>query len=123
MFKGNRKYYIVLTLIFIAVIVLQYLQPKPINWARTYLKKDKIPFGCYAISNKLKKLWLLGFVVLTIIMISVGGVTRLTKSGLSIVEWKPVWNLNLLAEAYEILLYGNRPSLKQSRLKKNARLA
>ena len=54
MFKGNRKYYIVLTLIFIAVIVLQYLQPKPINWARTYLKKDKIPFGCYAIFNLLE---------------------------------------------------------------------
>ncbi len=54
MFKGNRKYYSVLALIFIAVITLQYLQPKPINWSRTYFKKDKIPFGCYAIFNLLE---------------------------------------------------------------------
>ena len=54
MFKGNRKYYSVLALIFIAVIVLQYTQPKPINWTRTYFKKDKIPFGCYAIFNLLE---------------------------------------------------------------------
>lgn len=54
MFKGNRKYYSVLALIFIAVIVLQYMQPKPINWSRTYFKKDKIPFGCYAIFNLLE---------------------------------------------------------------------
>lgn len=37
-----------------------------------------------------KKLWLLGFVILVLAMISVGGVTRLTRSGLSIVEWRPV---------------------------------
>jgi hypothetical protein len=54
MFKGNRKYYSVLALIFIAVIVLQYMQPKPINWTRTYFKKDKISFGCYAIFNLLE---------------------------------------------------------------------
>ena len=54
MFKGNRKYYIVLATVFAAVITLQYLQPKPINWNRTYFKKDKIPFGCFAIYNLLE---------------------------------------------------------------------
>lgn len=39
---------------------------------------------------KYKQLWLLGFSLLVLIMISVGGITRLTRSGLSIVEWKPV---------------------------------
>lgn len=39
---------------------------------------------------KLKQLWLLGFCALVIVMISIGGITRLTRSGLSIVEWKPV---------------------------------
>lgn len=34
--------------------------------------------------------WLLLCVVLVVMMISVGGVTRLTRSGLSITEWKPV---------------------------------
>ncbi len=39
---------------------------------------------------KYKQLWLLGFGLLVLIMISIGGITRLTRSGLSIVEWKPV---------------------------------
>lgn len=54
MFKGNKKYYYILAIVFIAVVVLQYIQPKPINWGHTYLKKDKIPFGCYAIYNLLE---------------------------------------------------------------------
>ena len=36
------------------------------------------------------KLWLLIFAILTISIIILGGFTRLTGSGLSIVEWKPV---------------------------------
>src|SRR3979411_1674791 len=34
--------------------------------------------------------WLLSIAVLIAIMVLVGGATRLTESGLSIVEWKPV---------------------------------
>lgn len=34
--------------------------------------------------------WLIGFCALVIVMISIGGITRLTRSGLSIVEWKPI---------------------------------
>jgi cytochrome c oxidase assembly protein subunit 15 len=34
--------------------------------------------------------WLLGLAALIVIMVLVGGATRLTESGLSIVEWKPV---------------------------------
>jgi cytochrome c oxidase assembly protein subunit 15 len=36
------------------------------------------------------RLWLLAVAALVFIMILVGGATRLTESGLSIVEWKPV---------------------------------
>lgn len=41
-------------------------------------------------TSTLKKIWLIGFCVLVLIMISVGGITRLTRSGLSIVEWRPI---------------------------------
>src|SRR3989344_8587339 len=41
-------------------------------------------------SSRLKTMWLIGFIVLVLLMISVGGFTRLTRSGLSITEWKPV---------------------------------
>ena len=34
--------------------------------------------------------WLLGVAVLVFLMVSVGGVTRLTGSGLSITEWQPI---------------------------------
>ena len=34
--------------------------------------------------------WLLGVAALVFLMIVVGGITRLTESGLSITEWKPV---------------------------------
>jgi hypothetical protein len=54
MLKGNRKYYVVLAVIFIAIILLNYFQPKPVNWNRTYGKADKIPFGAYAIFNLLE---------------------------------------------------------------------
>jgi cytochrome c oxidase assembly protein subunit 15 len=39
--------------------------------------------------QKWTKRWLVGFVILLLAMIAVGGVTRLTRSGLSIVEWRP----------------------------------
>lgn len=41
-------------------------------------------------NSNLKSTWLAIFCALVVLMIAVGGVTRLTKSGLSIVEWKPV---------------------------------
>ncbi|OFZ11089.1 MAG: hypothetical protein A2Z20_04155 [Bdellovibrionales bacterium RBG_16_40_8] len=37
-----------------------------------------------------RNIWLLGFVLLLIMMVSVGGTTRMTRSGLSITEWQPV---------------------------------
>ena len=36
------------------------------------------------------RLWLMGLFALVVVMIAVGGLTRLTDSGLSIIEWKPV---------------------------------
>jgi cytochrome c oxidase assembly protein subunit 15 len=40
-------------------------------------------------NQKWTRRWLVGFVILLLAMIAVGGVTRLTRSGLSIVEWRP----------------------------------
>ncbi|MGI4776068.1 MAG: COX15/CtaA family protein [Janthinobacterium lividum] len=39
---------------------------------------------------RLKNIWLLACLLLVILMILVGGFTRLTDSGLSITEWKPI---------------------------------
>src|SRR5436190_6337924 len=40
--------------------------------------------------NTAVRWWLIGVAVLIFVMVLVGGATRLTESGLSIVEWKPV---------------------------------
>src|SRR5947208_6397985 len=40
--------------------------------------------------NTAVRWWLIGVAVLIALMVLVGGATRLTESGLSIVEWKPV---------------------------------
>lgn len=42
------------------------------------------------VSSRPLQIWLLTLCALTILMIAVGGVTRLTESGLSIVEWQPI---------------------------------
>lgn len=54
MFKGNRKYYLIFICVFAGVVLFQYLQPTPINWNKTYLRKDKIAFGSYAIYELLE---------------------------------------------------------------------
>lgn len=36
------------------------------------------------------RIWLIAVAALIALMVLVGGATRLTESGLSIVEWKPV---------------------------------
>lgn len=40
--------------------------------------------------TRIVRLWLLAVAALVFVMVLVGGATRLTESGLSIVEWKPV---------------------------------
>ena len=41
-------------------------------------------------ANRAVRWWLLSIAALIALMVLVGGATRLTESGLSIVEWKPV---------------------------------
>jgi len=43
-----------------------------------------------ASANRAVRIWLLSVAALIALMVVVGGATRLTESGLSIVEWKPV---------------------------------
>ena len=41
-------------------------------------------------ANRAVRIWLYGLAALVVVMVGVGGATRLTGSGLSITEWKPV---------------------------------
>ena len=45
-----------------------------------------------SISNqKYINTWLYTTIVMVVLMILIGGITRLTDSGLSMVEWRPIW--------------------------------
>lgn len=53
MFKGNKKFIYIFLALFAIIVAAQYMLPKPTDWSRNYLGKNKSPFGCYAIYNLL----------------------------------------------------------------------
>lgn len=54
----DLKYYIIgATTLFTIYIVAGLNRPKPINWAETFINKDKSPFGTYIIYNRIKDLF------------------------------------------------------------------
>ncbi|MDP2386307.1 MAG: hypothetical protein Q8M29_08040 [Bacteroidota bacterium] len=55
MFKKNKKYIIVLVIVFTAIVYVQMNAPKPVKWNKTYKSKDKIPFGCKVMYDLLDK--------------------------------------------------------------------
>ena len=61
------------------------------------------------------RLWLLAVAALVFAMVLVGGATRLTESGLSIVEWQPVTGVAAAARARR----SGRPSSTNTRPSRN----
>lgn len=53
MLKGNIKYIIILLAALLAVIVVEWLTPKPINWTPTFALEDTNPFGDYVMFDLL----------------------------------------------------------------------
>lgn len=47
--KGDRKYIVILSLVFLAFILIEYYQPQPVDWRPSFSKSDKIPYGDYII--------------------------------------------------------------------------
>ncbi|MGB4776561.1 MAG: DUF4350 domain-containing protein [Daejeonella sp.] len=52
--KEIRVYLLISAVLLIAYLLVQYYEPKPTNWAPSYLKEDKIPFGEYILHQRLK---------------------------------------------------------------------
>ncbi|UOB18043.1 DUF4350 domain-containing protein [Abyssalbus ytuae] len=44
-------------LVLLIIIFTEIVRPKPLNWSPSYTSTDKIPFGCYVLSNELKDLF------------------------------------------------------------------
>jgi heme a synthase len=66
--------------------------------------------------DRLVAAWLLGCAVLVVALVLLGGVTRLTGSGLSIVEWRPISGvlppLDAAAWEAELALYRQSPEFR-----------
>lgn len=55
--KGNLKYYIILSIGFILLVIVQYSAPKPIDWRNSYSEHDKIPYGCFLLKDLMPELF------------------------------------------------------------------
>ncbi|PTX18349.1 uncharacterized protein DUF4350 [Pontibacter mucosus] len=47
--KGYRSYIALIGLLFVALLLLEYFRPKPVDWSQTFSREDKIPYGTYAL--------------------------------------------------------------------------
>ncbi|MBT33731.1 MAG: hypothetical protein CMO01_29050 [Thalassobius sp.] len=54
MTKKEKIYAWSLAGLFVLLVIIEYLQPKPLDWSRTYKKEDKIPYGDYLLYNMLE---------------------------------------------------------------------
>jgi hypothetical protein len=55
--KDLKAYLIIGSLILGVYFVAQYYKPKPVNWNKTFSRKDKIPFGTYVMYERLKDIF------------------------------------------------------------------
>ena len=64
-------------------------------------------------SNNIISTWLITIIIMVLLMILIGGITRLTGSGLSMVEWRPILGFLPPLSEYEwnrvFQLYVNSP--------------
>jgi hypothetical protein len=55
--KSKRTYFFVIIMAFLGIFLVEYLQPKPVNWKQTYSKSDKIPYGNYILFDRLSDIF------------------------------------------------------------------
>ena len=51
-----QLYLVAVALLFTGYVVVEYNQPKPLDWSKTYINKDKIPYGTFVLFDQLPRL-------------------------------------------------------------------
>jgi hypothetical protein len=51
MFRNNRGYLLVITILFVALIALNHYSPKPIDWTVTFNNTSKSPYSCSILND------------------------------------------------------------------------
>jgi hypothetical protein len=49
--RKNIKYLVPLIITLIIITIIKVIEPEEIDWAKSFAKKDKIPYGCHIIYN------------------------------------------------------------------------
>ncbi|MBA2614052.1 MAG: DUF4350 domain-containing protein [Bacteroidetes bacterium] len=106
MFKGNKKFVYIFCGIFAVVIAVQYFLPKPTNWSRTYLSKDKAPFGCFAIYNLMENVYSKSYKINNKTLYNLNNEQN-KKTSLVLVNDNISFNKNDIRSLFEFLNKGN----------------
>ena len=57
MSKKDLKYYVIIGIILIIIIIFELMKPKPIDWRFTLEREDKIPYGTFVLFNTLEDIF------------------------------------------------------------------
>ncbi|WP_460614195.1 DUF4350 domain-containing protein [Hymenobacter seoulensis] len=52
-----RAFLVGLSVLFVAFVAVEYFRPQPTNWSRTFINRDKIPYGTYVLYDQLPTLF------------------------------------------------------------------
>jgi len=55
--KKSKRILLAFGVALIAIIIIEFVKPKPLNWKDNYTVESKIPFGCYIISEEIEGLF------------------------------------------------------------------
>ncbi|MDP3567279.1 DUF4350 domain-containing protein [Sediminibacterium sp.] len=80
--------------------------PKPTNWARTYLSKDKSPFGCFAIYNLMDNVYSKGYLINNKTLYNLNTDSS-KKTSIIIIDDKLNFNKNDVKAIFKFLDRGN----------------
>lgn len=57
MFRSERTYYVILGLIVLTYILVELIQPKPLDWTESFSAEDKIPYGGFLVHQLLPEVF------------------------------------------------------------------
>lgn len=55
--RKSKRILIAFGVALLAIIIIEFVRPKPLDWRESYLSNDKVPFGCYIVSEELNNLF------------------------------------------------------------------
>lgn len=75
--RGEKKFLIILIVLFVVYVATSFLAPKPVDWRVTFGLKDKNPFGAYILNERSQDLFRESFTVSNQTISELSGVENL----------------------------------------------